>query len=133
MVAMSIDQPTHQEVLDATAETERTMTPQTVSINMYEAGSVLVVLAPMPAVQPDDVTVELRPGELRFWAHVRSAGPRDYLIHEWEYGGFEREVELPDGYGGQVEATLANGQLAIRVHRGTTTDTVRVQPNDPGR
>lgn len=130
---MSIDQPTHQEVLDATAETERTMRPQTVSINMYEAGSALVVLAPMPAVQPDDVTVELRPGELRFWAHVRSAGPRDYLIHEWEYGGFEREVEVPEGYGGEVEATLANGQLAIRIHRGTTTDTVRVQPTDPGR
>ena len=130
---MSIDQPTHQEVLDATAETERTMRPQTVSINMYEAGSVLVVLAPMPAVQPDDVTVELRPGELRFWAHVRSAGPRDYLIHEWQYGGFEREVEVPEGYGGEVEATLANGQLAIRIHRGTTTDTVRVQPTDPGR
>jgi HSP20 family molecular chaperone IbpA len=129
---MSIDQPSHQEVLDSTAETERTMTPQTVAVNVYESSTSLVVLAPMPAVQPDDVTIELRPGTLRFWAHVRSAGPREYLIHEWEYGGFERELELPDGYGGQVDATLANGQLAIRVHRGETTDTVTVHPGDPG-
>ena len=130
---MALDQPTHQEVLDSTAETERSMTPQTVAVNAYETSNSFVVLAPMPAVMPDDVTIELRPGQLRFWAHVRSSGPREYLIHEWEYGGFERELDLPEGYGGQVEATLANGQLAIRVHQGTTTDTVSVQPSDPGR
>lgn len=130
---MTLDQPSHQEVLDSTAETERTMTPQTVAVNVYETSNTLVVLAPMPAVMPDDVTIELRPGQIRFWAHVRSAGPREYLIHEWEYGGFERELELPDGYGGQVEATLANGQLAIRVHQGETADTVRMHPSDPGR
>ena len=72
----------------------------------------------MPAVTADDVTIELRPGCLRFWAHVRSAGPREYLVHEWEYGGYERELDLPDGFGGGVEASLANGQLAIRVLRG---------------
>jgi HSP20 family molecular chaperone IbpA len=130
---MATSQPSHQEVLDSTAETERTMTPQTVAVNVYETSNTLVVLAPMPAVMSEDVHVELRPGQLRFWAHVRSAGPREYLIHEWEYGGFEREIELPDGYGGQVEATLANGQLAIRVHQGATTETVSVQPSDPGR
>jgi HSP20 family molecular chaperone IbpA len=130
---MAIDQPSHQEVLDSTAETERTMTPQTVAVNVYETSNTLVVLAPMPSVMPDDVTIELRPGRLRFYAHVRSAGPREYLIHEWEYGGFEREIDLPDGYGGQAEATLANGQLAIRVHQGTTTDTIAIHPTDPSR
>ena len=128
---MSIDQPTHQQVLDSTAETERTMAPQTVAVNAYETSTTLVVLAPMPAVSPEDVTVELRPGTLRFWSHVRSAGPREFLIHEWEYGGYERQIDLPDGYGGEVEATLANGQLAIRVHKGTTVDTVSVHPTDP--
>jgi HSP20 family molecular chaperone IbpA len=130
---MTIDQPTHQEVLDSTAETERTMLPQSVAVNVYESSNHLVVLAPMPAVSPDDVTIELRPGQLRLWAHVRSAGPRDYLVHEWEYGGYEREVDLPDGYGGRVEATLANGQLAVRVHQGTTTEMISIHPSDPGR
>lgn len=120
-------------MLDATAETERTMSPQPVPVNVYETSNTLVVLAPMPAVQPDDVSVELRPGRLRFWAHVRSAGPREYLVHEWEYGGYEREIDLPEGYGSSVEATMANGQLAIRVHPGTAADTVTVTPSDPAR
>ena len=91
-------------------------------VNVYETSGALVVIAPLPAVTAQDVTVELRPGILRFWAHVRSAGPREYLTHEWEYGGYERELDLPSGYGGAVEASLANGQLAIRVLRGETTD-----------
>lgn len=94
------------------------MRPQAVPVNMYQAGEALVIVAPMVAVTPDDVTVELQPGTVRFWAHLRSAGPRDYLIHEWEYGGYERQIEIPEGYGRSVEASLANGQLVIRVLRG---------------
>ena len=97
------------------------MYPQPVPVNMYEATGALVVVAPLPAVTADDVRVEIRPGApatLRFWARVRSAGPREFLLHEWEYGGYERQLDVPDGFGGGVEATLNNGQLAIRVLRG---------------
>jgi HSP20 family molecular chaperone IbpA len=72
----------------------------------------------LPAVTPRDVTIELTGATLRFWAHLRSAAPRDYLVHEWDYGGYEREVELPAGFGSGVEASLGSGQLAIRVLRG---------------
>jgi HSP20 family molecular chaperone IbpA len=120
----------HQDIVDATAATELDMRPQAVPVNMYEASNAVVVVAPMPAVMPGDVTVELRPGSLRFYAHLRSAAPRDYLLHEWEYGGYERELDLPDGFGGGVEATLTNGQLAVRVLRGGTgrSDCVSVHP-----
>src|SRR5688500_2211245 len=109
---------TQQQVKEATAATEAAMAAQNVPVNMYETPKALVVVAPLPAVTSDDVSVELREGKLRFWASLRSSGPRDYLIHEWEYGGYEREIELPDGFGGGVEASLANGQLAIRVLKG---------------
>jgi HSP20 family molecular chaperone IbpA len=111
----------HDDVAEATAATEAEMRPQAVPVNVYEASEALVAVAPLPAVTPEDVHVEIRPGPpatLRFWAHVRSAGPREYLIHEWEYGGYEREFELPDGYGADVEASLNNGQLVVRVLRG---------------
>ena len=120
---------THDEVVDATADHEATMPVQTVPVNVHEASGALVVVAPLPAVQPEDVTIELRPGCLRFWAHLRSAGPREYLLHEWDYGGYERELDLPEGFGGGVEASLANGQLAIRVLRGETTDTITTSPS----
>jgi HSP20 family molecular chaperone IbpA len=125
---MPSDLPDHQTVVDTTAATERKMRSQRVPVNVYEATGALVVISPLPAVTADDVTIELRPGTLRFWANLRSAGPRDYLVHEWEYGGFERELDVPDGYGGGLEASLANGQLAIRVLRGRTEEPVTIKP-----
>lgn len=127
---MTSDQPTHEEVVAATVETEAEMRPQPVPVNVYETPAALVVVAPFPAVSADDVTVELRPGTLRFWAHLRSAAPREYLIHEWDYGGYEREIELPPGYGGSVEASLANGQIAIRVLRGEPGELLSIHPTE---
>ncbi len=126
---MSSEQPTAQQVADATAATEATMRPQSVPVNIYETTAALVIVAPLPAVTADDVTVELRPGRLRFWAHLRSAGPRTYLVEEWAYGGYEREIELPAGYGAGVEASLVNGQLAIRVLKGEPVGSLDVKPN----
>jgi HSP20 family molecular chaperone IbpA len=119
---MASDLPSHEEVVEATAEAEASMRPQQVPVNVYETSGALVIVSPVPAVTPDDVTIELRGRCLRFWAHLRSAGPREYLVHEWDYGGYEREYDLPDGYGSGVEATLANGQLVIRVLRGEPAD-----------
>jgi len=104
------------------------MQPQSVPVNVYESAGALVVVAPCPAVTAQDVTIELQPSRLRFWARLRSAGPREYLVHEWEYGGYEREVDVPTGYGGAVEASVTNGQLVVRVMRGETTDVITVKP-----
>jgi HSP20 family molecular chaperone IbpA len=128
VLGMGTEQPRHEEVVESTADTERTMQPQRVPVNVYESAGALVIVAPFPAVTASDVTVELYPGRVRFWARLRSAGPREYLIHEWEYGGYEREIDVPSGYGGAVEASVTNGQLVVRVLRGETTDTVAVKP-----
>lgn len=112
---------TNDKVADSTAATEAEMHPQAVPVNVYETTAALVVVAPLAAVTPADVQVEVRPGDpatLRFWAHVRSAPPREYIVHEWEYGGYERQLDLPAGFGAAAEATLNNGQLVVRVLRG---------------
>ena len=117
----------NEDVTHATATTEAAMEPQSVPVNVYEAKEAVVIVAPMPAVTPADVHVEVYPGDpasLRFWAHVRSSGPREYLVREWEYGGYERQLDLPAGYGGGIEATLHNGQLAIRVLRGAPNERI---------
>jgi HSP20 family molecular chaperone IbpA len=119
----------HEEVTEATAATSRTMRPQSVPVNVYEAPEALVVVAPFPAVTPDDVTINLGPGTLRISARLRSSGPREYLVHEWEYGGYEREVGIPEGYGSGVEASLTNGQLVVRVLKGPLTEAVSIQPS----
>lgn len=121
--------PGHADVVEATVSVEDTMEPQWVPVKAYEAPEALVVVAPMPCVQAGDVRVELREGALRFWAHLRSAAPREYLLDEWDFGGFEREIDLPDGYGAGVEASLANGQLVIRVLRGDFAGEAKVTPD----
>lgn len=118
----------HSDVVDATVAAEASMRTQTVPVNVFETSGAIVVVAPLPAVTPDDVTIELRERTLRFWAHLRTAAPRNYLVHEWDYGCYEREVELPDGFGSAVEAALGNGQLAIRVLRGNPVDAVGIRP-----
>jgi HSP20 family molecular chaperone IbpA len=128
MPSTPAEHPTHQEVVDATAEAEASMRPQKVPVNVYETTGALVVVAPLPAVRAQDVTVELRSATLRFWASLRSAGPREYLVNEWDYGGYEREIDLPAGYAGGVEARLANGQLAIRVLKGDTGGELSIHP-----
>jgi hypothetical protein len=45
-------QTSHEEVAAATAVTGRTMRPQTVPVNVYEAPEALIVVAPFPAVHP---------------------------------------------------------------------------------
>ena len=130
MVGMSSEQTRHGDVVASTEAVEASMTPQRVPVNVHETTEALVIVAPLPGVTAKDVTIELKPGSVRFWAHVRSAGPRDYLVHEWHYGGYEREVDLPAGFGGGVEARLTNGQLAIRVLRGEP-QTLTIQPSHP--
>ena len=124
--------PSNEDVTTSTAATEAAMAPQAVPVNVYAASEALVVVAPLPAVTADDVHVEIHPGDpatLRFWARVRSAGPRDYLIHEWEYGGYERQIDIPAGYGETVEATLRNGQLAVRLLKGDVTGPLSISPS----
>ena len=124
---MASDRTQHEVVTQATADTERVMRPQHVPVNVWEATDALVVVAPLPAVQPEDVALDLWPGRLRITASLRSAAPREYLVHEWDYGGFEREIDLPDGWGGGAEASLANGQLAVRVLRGSVDDRTTIR------
>jgi HSP20 family molecular chaperone IbpA len=130
---MASDQTKRDEVARATVETERVMRPQQVPVNVYEASDALVVVAPLPAVQPEDVAIDLWPGRLRITASLRSAAPRTYLVHEWDYGGYERELDLPEGWGGGAEASLANGQLALRVLPGTVTERTTVAVGDTAR
>ena len=104
--------------------------PQRIPVNVYETTDALVVVAPMPGIMPDDVEIVAGNDELRLRARLRTAAPKDYLVHEWDYGGYDRVVTLPDGFAGPVTASLGNGQLAVRVSREgeRTDDAVIVQP-----
>ena len=64
---------------------------------MYEAGDAFVIVAPLPAVAPDDVTITVDGDRVVIEAALRTAAPKDYLLHEWRYGGYRRESRIPSG------------------------------------
>ncbi len=99
-----------------------------VPVNMYEAGEALVVVAPLPGVMAEDVDVTLEGAQLRIAATMRSPAPKEYLVHEWHYGPYERTVEVPTGFGGGGTATFGNGQVAIRLTRGSGGGSIPVKP-----
>ena len=100
--------------------------PQTFPVNMYETDGALVVVAPHPGVMLADVDVQVDGQTMRIRAGERSPAVKDYLLHEWSYGPYEREVALPGEFRGEVQATFGNGQLAVRVLKGNGIPTGKV-------
>ena len=99
---------------------------QTVPVNMYETEGAIVIVAPLPGVMADDVDVTVEDASVAIHAAMRTAAPKDYLLHEWHYGPYERTLDLPEGYGGEAEGSFGNGQLALRVKKGEANGTVSV-------
>ena len=65
-------------------------------------------------------------------AAMRTAAPKRYLVHEWHYGPYRRELELPKGFGASATASFGNGQLAVHLSRGDPTEPYRVGPGRQG-
>jgi HSP20 family protein len=95
------------------AETQR------VPVNVYETNGALVVVAALPGVMADDIELTLERGRLTIQAAMRTAAPKDYLMHEWTYGPYERTLEIPADVGREVNATHGNGQLAVSLAKGS--------------
>lgn len=91
-----------------------------VPVNVWETSGALMVVAALPAVMPDDIEITLDQERLTIRADRRTEAPKDYTIHEWDYGPYERTLDLPGGFAGAVVASLGNGQLAIRIGRSGT-------------
>jgi HSP20 family protein len=106
---------------------------QHVPVNVYETEGAVVIVAPLPGVMADDIEIHVDGRNVTLRAGLRSeAQKRDYLLHEWDYGPYERTVEIPAGFGGGASASFGNGQLALRVLKGDGGPSGRVAVNTQG-
>lgn len=99
---------------------------QSVPVNMFEAGDILMVTAVMPGVQEEDIDVTTRGNTLVIEAKERGdlkpeeTGKR-YIRHEFRYGPYHRMVELPYAVDpNSAEATLGDGILTVRLTKAAT-------------
>jgi HSP20 family protein len=106
--------------------TEATAVP----VNVFENDRELMVVAPMPGVAPEDISIDvLDDGRLTVRSRMHGEGQEriSYLRREWSYGPYERTIELPCA----VDATRANvsygnGVLSITFPKAGSTSSGRV-------
>lgn len=69
-----------------------------VPINLFQNDRELILVAPMPGVAAEDISVDVRDdGQATVRARQHGEGQEriEYLQREWSYGPFERTVALP--------------------------------------
>jgi HSP20 family protein len=105
-----------------------------VPVNLYENDRELIVAAPMPGVQPEDIQVEVTSDRrllLRARQHGEGQERIDYIVREWSYGPFERAVELPrDVDAPRANLSYGNGVLMLALPKADRTVPARL---DVGR
>ena len=92
---------------------------QQIPVKVYRTADRLMVAAPMPGLQPEDIVVEVTDsGRLILQGELRGLlkDIKELLLDEWSVGGYYREVGLPAGVavdGEQGTVTYGNGVLVV--------------------
>lgn len=90
---------------------------QTVPVKVYETDDRLTVAAPMPGIEPEDIMVEVAPGnQLILYGKGRGVlkDEKRVIEDEWNPGPYCRELTLPRFVDGSMaNVTYRNGILVV--------------------
>lgn len=104
--------------------------PTAVPINLFENERELMVVAPMPGVSPEDISIDVTDdGHLTVRSAQHGEGQERirYLLREWSYGPYERTIELPCAVDARrANVTYGNGVLSITFPKAGATNAARV-------
>jgi HSP20 family protein len=104
-----------------------------IPVNLFDNDRELVVVAPMPGVAPEDISIDVTDDGtlvLRAAQHGEGQERIDYLRREWSYGPYERAVELPYAVDAmRANVSYGNGVVTITLPRAdrTSGNSIRVQ------
>jgi HSP20 family protein len=97
-----------------TQEREKVQQPP---IKMYRTVDRLMVAAPMPGMEPEDIVVEVKPdGRLLLHGELRGLlkDIKELLVDEWSAGYYQREISLPNSVDGEhANVNYGNGVLVV--------------------
>lgn len=102
---------------------------QTVPVNVYQTEEHVVIVAPMPGVEAENIDIEVNGTTVSLRASLRGRGQEDrhYLLHEWTYGPYTRTIELPTEVDAEnANASHHNGVLVLSLPRSIRSRSVRV-------
>jgi HSP20 family protein len=89
---------------------------KTVPVRLYQIDDRIMVAAPMPGLEPEDISVTIAGARVTIRGEERGPGQheRDLLLAEWTIGPYYREVSLPQPVNGVLtNATYGNGVLVL--------------------
>jgi HSP20 family protein len=96
-----------------------------VPINLFQNAREIILVAPMPGVAPEDISVDVTDArQVTIRARQHGAGQEriEYLVREWSYGPFERTISLPcDVDARRANLTYGNGMLTITLPKADAT------------
>jgi HSP20 family protein len=90
--------------------------PQSVPVRIYDGDEHIVLAAPLPGVEAENISVTIAGSKVTIIGDER--GPRQHerhvLVDEWSIGPYRREVSIPQAINGSLtNATYGNGVLVL--------------------
>lgn len=100
------------------AEATRPGALLTPPVDIFEDGNAITVLADMPGVRPDQLTIDLHEGLLTITGHAaaQEAPGEAAILREYPVATFQRTFTLSEAIDQpRIEAALRNGVLRLRL------------------
>ncbi len=91
---------------------------QHIPIKMYRTPDRLVIAAPMPGLEPEDILVKVTESSVVIQGDIRGLlkDIKELLTDEWSVGSYYREVQLPNPVDGEhTNVTYGNGVLVVNL------------------
>jgi HSP20 family protein len=89
---------------------------QPIPVRIYRAPDRLVLAAPMPGLEPQDISITIANKNLTITGNERGRGQdeRDVMVAEWRIGPYFRAIVLDQPVNGErTNATYGNGVLVL--------------------
>ncbi|HET6615478.1 MAG TPA: Hsp20/alpha crystallin family protein [Dehalococcoidia bacterium] len=98
-------------------EPQQNTESQEIPANVYRSEERVMISAPMPGLEPDNIAVHVSEGPMvTLHAELRGAlkGDKEIILDEWTAGPYHREIQLPTNVdGGRANVTYNNGVLVV--------------------
>jgi HSP20 family molecular chaperone IbpA len=85
-------------------------------VQLHQSDTLIVLAAPMPGLEPQDISVSIAGDKVTIQGNYRGSRQEkdEVLVSEWTMGPYEREVVLPQPVNGPLtNATYGNGVLVL--------------------
>lgn len=89
---------------------------QTIPVQIHQDDDLIVLAAPMPGLEPQDITVRIVADHVRIRGEYRGSrfDQSDIVMSEWTIGPYFREIVLEHSVNGALtNAAFGNGVLAL--------------------